>query len=54
MKGSWKAIAFAYKLNANSTNAGFLLKQIYYRNLVYVESHARLTPKCVRDPKPLE
>ena len=33
--GVWRDLAQSYKLAANNTNAGYLLKTIYYKNLAY-------------------
>jgi hypothetical protein len=37
-KGAWRDLALSYKLAANNTNAGYLLKTIYYKNLACVRS----------------
>ncbi|RPA96652.1 ARID-like protein [Choiromyces venosus 120613-1] len=39
-KGAWRDLALGYKLAANNTNAGYLLKTIYYKNLAYVKSQS--------------
>lgn len=36
-KGVWRDLAQSYKLAANNTNAGYLLKTIYYKNLAAYE-----------------
>ncbi|KAH8154160.1 uncharacterized protein LAJ45_01928 [Morchella importuna] len=36
-KGAWRDLALQYKLAANNTNAGYLLKTIYYKNLAAYE-----------------
>ncbi|KAL7275639.1 hypothetical protein RUND412_001399 [Rhizina undulata] len=35
--GAWRDLALGYKLVANNTNAGYLLKTIYYKNLAAFE-----------------
>ncbi|CUS13026.1 unnamed protein product [Tuber aestivum] len=36
-QGAWRDLALGYKLAANNTNAGYLLKTIYYKNLAAYE-----------------
>ncbi|RPA81232.1 hypothetical protein BJ508DRAFT_414890 [Ascobolus immersus RN42] len=49
-KGAWRNLATSYKLTGNTTNAGFLLKTIYYKNLAAYE----ISTHWGKEPPPKE